>query len=175
VAIGLVAVALITILGFLAATTHSAAGLNDSQGRASLGGSIQCELDRLKDSLGLAGLASLVPPGGSPSPLELVGTPDGLRVRCVDAADPSANRSLSDPALPGIARRDRYFLIELTRMPGLETQADSGFVVMSARCTWPNELPVGQLTSASEWDADPACEVPAGERRVAILSFAVTP
>lgn len=176
VATGLVAVALVAILGLLAATTHSAAELSDGQGTASLGGSIQYELERLKDSHGLAGLAQLVPPSGSTAPLRLMGTRDGLCVRCVDAADPAANRSLRDPALPGIANRDRYFLIELTRLPEWEATADSGFVAVSARCAWPCQLSAGPATpGASEYNADPAHEVPAGERHVAILLFAVPP
>ena len=176
VAIGLVAVSLVAILGLLAATTHSAAELSGAQGSASLGGSIQSELDRLKDSIGLAGLASLVPPSGSAAPLRLVGTRDGLRVRCVDAADPAANRSLGDSVLPGIANRDRYFLIEVTRLPEWETAADSGFVVVNARCSWPYELPLGPATSgAAEYDADQAQVVPVGERHVAVLFFAATP
>jgi len=176
VAIGLVAASLVAVLGLLAATTHSAAELSDAQGGASLGGSVQCELERLKDSLGLAGLAHLVLPSGSAAPLRLVGTRDGLRVRCVDAADPAANRSLCDPVLPGIANRDRFFLIELTRLPEWETADDSGFVAVSARCAWPYELPLGPATpGASECDADPAREVPAGERHVTLLLFAVTP
>jgi type II secretory pathway pseudopilin PulG len=176
VAIGLVAVSLVAILGLLAATTHSAAELSGAQGSASLGGSIQSELDRLKDSIGLAGLARLVPPSGSAAPLRLVGTRDGLRVRCVDAVDPAANRSLGDSVLPGIANRDRYFLIEVTRLPEWETAADSGFVVVNARCSWPYELPLGPATSgAAEYDADQAREVPVGERHVVVLFFAATP
>lgn len=176
VAVGLVAASLVAVLGLLAATTHSAAELSDAQGGASLDGSVQGELERLKDSLGLAGLSRLVPPGGSTTPLRLVGTRDGLRVRCVDPADPAANRSLCDPALPGIANRDRYSLIELTRLPEWETGADSGFVAVCARCTWPYELPLGAATpGASECDADPVREVPAGERHVTLLLFAVTP
>ena len=176
VAIGIVAVSLVAILGLLAATTHSAAGLGDAQGGASLGGSIQCELDRLEDHLGLPGLAGVVPPGGSTAPLRLVGMRDGLCVRCADALDPVANRPLNDPAIPGIARRDRYYLIELTRLPEWETATDSGFVAICARCSWPYELPIGPATpGVSECDADPAREVPASERHVTILLFAVTP
>jgi hypothetical protein len=78
--------------------------------------------------------------------------------------------------MPGIARRDRYYLIELTRLPEWETATDSGFVAICARCTWPYELPVGPATAGvSECDVDPAREVPAGQRQVMILLFAVTP
>jgi prepilin-type N-terminal cleavage/methylation domain-containing protein len=176
VAIGLIAVSLVAILGLLAATTHSAAELSDAQGSASLGGSIQCELDRLRNSAGLAKLEQIVPPSGSAAPLRLVGTRDGLRVCCLDAADPAANRSLRDPVLSGIANRDRYYLIEATRLPEWETVADSGFVVVNARCTWPYELPLGPATpGATEVDADPAREVPVEERHVLVLMFAVTP
>jgi hypothetical protein len=176
VAIGLVAGALLAILGLLAATTSSTAESEDAQGIASLGGSIQCELERLKNSIGLASLAGLVPAGGSATPLRLVGTRDCLRVLCVDPVDPAANRPLSDPALPGIAERDRFFLVELTRVPDLEAAVESGFIAVSARCTWPCELPTGPATpGASEFDVDPARAVPAADRHVAILQIAVTP
>jgi hypothetical protein len=176
VAIGFVAASLVAVLGLLAATTHSSSELSDAQGRACLGGSVQCELERLKDSLGFAGLASAVPPSGSTVPLRLVGTRDGLRVRCAEAADPAANRSLCDPVLSGIANRDRFFLLELTRLPEWETAPDAGFVAVSVRCSWPYKLPVGPATpGASDCDADPAREVPASERHVTILLFAVTP
>ena len=176
VAIGFVAASLVAVLGLLAATTHSSSELSDAQGRACLGGSVQCELERLKDSLGFAGLASAVPPSGSTVPLRLVGTRDGLRVRCAEAADPAANRSLCDPVLSGIANRDRFFLLELIRLPEWETAPDAGFVAVSVRCSWPYKLPVGPATpGASDCDADPAREVPASERHVTILLFAVTP
>lgn len=175
VAIGLLAGALVAILGLAAATIHSAAELSDAQGCASLGGSVQCELERLKDSLGLAGLARLVPTSGSTAPLRLAGTRDGLRVRCIDAVDPAADRSPRDSTLPGIANRDRFFLIEVTRLREWEA-ADSGFVAVSARCSWPYKLPLGPATpGAPEFDTDPACEVPAGGRRVMLLLFAVSP
>jgi hypothetical protein len=176
VAIGLVAASLVAVLGLLAATTRSAAELGDAQGRASLGCSVQCELERLKESLGFAGLARAVLPGGSSMPLQLVGTRDGLRVRCADPADPAANRSPSDPVLPGIANRDRFFLIELTRLPGWESAADPGFIAICARCSWPYELPIGPATTGvADGSADPAREVPANERHVTLLLFAVTP
>jgi type II secretory pathway pseudopilin PulG len=176
VAIGLVAASLVAVVGLLAATTHSAAELNDAEGCASLGGSVQCELVRLKDSLGFAGLARLVPLSGSGAPLRLVGTRDCLRVHCIDAADPAADRSLCDPVCPGIANRDRFFLIELTRLPGWETAADSGIIAVGARCSWPYELPLGPATPGlSNCGADPAREVPTGERHVDLLVFAVTP
>jgi hypothetical protein len=174
VAIGLVGVSLVTTLGLLAATTRSAADLNDSQGSASLGGSIQAELDRLKDSLGLAGLANLVPLSGAGIPLRLVGTRDGLRVRCVDAVDAAANRSQEDSVLPGIADRDRYYLIEVTREA--EWGADPGFVVLNARCAWPYELPVGPAPpGAAEQNAAAVREVPAADRHVMVQCLAITP
>lgn len=176
VAIGLVAVAVVALLGLLAATVHSAAGLGDAEGGASLGGSVQCELERLRDSHGLAGLAGLVPLAGSPAPLRLAGTRDGLRVRCLDAADPAADRSPSDPVLPGIAARNCWFLIELTRIKELDTSGDAGFLAVCARCSWPYKLPLGPAApNASDGDADPPAEVPAAERQVMILLSGVAP
>ena len=176
VAIGLVGASLVALTGLLSTTTHSAAALDDAHGLDSLGASIQCELDRLKDSLGMAGLAALVPAGGAATPLQLVGARDGLYARRADAADPAANRPLHDPVLPGIANRDRYFLIEVTHLPDSGSADNAGLVMVSARCSWPYKIPVGPATpGASEFNTDPARELPAAGRSVLILQFAVTP
>jgi len=175
VAVGLLSFALVAILGLMAATTRSAADLGDADGLASLGASIQCELERIKASSGFSEFADLVPADGSTEPLLLAGTRDGLRVLRADGADPAASRSLDNPALPGIAVRDRFYLIELTRLAEPAT-ADAGFVALRARCSWPYEIPAGpQTAGAAEYDTDPAREVPANQRRVALFNYAIRP
>ena len=176
VAVGLLSFALVAILGLLSATTRSAADLAETEGVASLGMSVQCELERIKASVGLGGLAGLAPAGGSAAPLRLVGTRDGLRVLRADGANPAANHRLDAAVLPGVANRDRFYLIELVRLAEPDAATDAGFIVLGARCSWPYMIPTGPpAPGATEFDADPAREAPAGERRVAIFNFAIRP
>jgi hypothetical protein len=176
VAVGLLSFALVAIIGLMSATTRSATDLAEAEGIPSLGAGVQCELERIKASVGLDGLAGLVPAGGSTAPLRFVGTRDGLRILRADGADPAAGHPLDDAVLPGIANRDRFYLIELVRLEEPDAGADAGFIALGARCSWPYKLPAGPPTpGATECDADPAREVPANERRVAILNFAIRP
>jgi hypothetical protein len=106
----------------------------------------------------------------------LVATRDGLRVLRSDGVDPAADRALNDPVLPGIANRDRYYLIEVTQLAGLEYLPGAGFLALSVRVTWPHLLAAGPLTpGATTVGEDPTHEVPRNERTVAIYNFAVRP
>jgi type II secretory pathway pseudopilin PulG len=176
VAVGLLAFALVAILGLMSSTTRSAADVTEAEGLASLGASVQRELERIEASIGLRGLAELLPAGDPAAGLRLVGTRDGLRVLRADGADPAANHSLVDPALPGIANRDRFFLIELARLAEPAADGDAGFIALGARCSWPYEIPTGPPTpGATDCNFDPAREVPVNERRVVIFNLAVRP
>jgi type II secretory pathway pseudopilin PulG len=175
-AIGILAVALIAVLGLMVATVRSGGAITDVDAVARLGENIQGELERLQASLGLAGVTDLIAPRGSGRPLCLVATRSGQHVRCADDAYPAANRVLNDPLLPGIANRDRYFLIEVSQSPGLEAAPASGFLAVSARIAWPYQLPMGPPTpGATAWDADPARKVPANERNLVIFNCALRP
>ena len=114
-ALGVLALAVISLLAFLASAAGAEGEMADAQAAASLGGPVQAELERLQAELGFDGLAAAVPPAGSPAPLRLVATRDGRRALRADGAAAAADRPLNDPTLPGIARRDRYFLVEITR------------------------------------------------------------
>ncbi len=176
VAIGLSALAVVACLGMIAATARSGSEIVDAQVVGRLGGSIQDELERLQTELGLDGLAAAVPAAGSPAPLQLVATRDGARVRCADGSMAAADRPLDDPVLPGMARRDRYFLIELTQSSDLPAAPERGFVAVSALVTWPHCLPGGNATpGATAADADAARELPRSERGWLVLNFALPP
>jgi hypothetical protein len=176
VAIGLSALAMIACLGMIAATARSGSEIGDAQVVGRLAGSIQDELERLQTELGLDGLAAAVPAAGSPAPLQLVATRDGSRALCAGGPMGAADRPLDDPALPGIARRDRYFLIELTQSPDLPAVPESGFVAVNALVTWPYCLPGGKATpGATAADADAARELPRNERGWLVLNFALPP
>jgi hypothetical protein len=176
VAIGILAVTLIAVLGLLASSTRPAGEIADVHVAARLGENIQDELERLKASLGLVGLAAMVPTRGSTTPLQLVATRDGRRVLRADGAAPAAGHALNDPVQPGIANRDRYYLVEVTQQLDLPYASGAGFLAVSVRVTWPYRLPMGPPTpEATAVDADPAREVPANERRWAVFNFALRP
>ncbi len=175
-AFGVLALAAIALLAFLAASGSVEEEIADAQAAACLGGPIQRELERLRTELGLDGLAAAVSPAGSPAPLRLVATRDGRRVLRADGAGAAADHPLDDPALPGIAHRDRYFLIEVTRQLDLPEAPDAGFLAVSAVVHWPFRVPVGPATpGAVAVDADGAREAPAEARSWLVLSFAIPP
>jgi len=175
-AIGILAVTLVAMLGLLASSTHPAGEIADVHVAARLGENIQDELERLKASLGLVGLAAMVPTRGSTTPLQLVATRDGRRVLRADGAAPAAGHALNEPVQPGIANRDRYYLVEVTQQLDLPYASGAGFLAVSVRVTWPYRLPMGPPTpEATAVDADPAREVPANERRWAVFNFALRP
>lgn len=175
-AIGILAIAVAALLGFMAAAAGAEGEIADARAAAGLGGSIQAELERLRSELGFEGLAAAVPAAGSPAPLRLVAPRDGRRALRADGAAPAADRPLADPALPGIARRDRYFLIEVTRQLDLPAGPDAGFLAVNALIRWPFSQPVGPATpGAAAVDADGARETPAEARSWLVLNFAVPP
>jgi type II secretory pathway pseudopilin PulG len=176
VAIGILAVTLIAVLGLLASSTRPVGEIADGHVAARLGENIQDELERLKAGLGLDGLATIVPAGGSAAPLQIVATRDGRRVLRADGADPAAGQALNDPVRPGIANRDRYYLAEVTQQLDLPYAPGAGFLAVSVRVTWPYRLPAGPPTpEAAAVDADPAREIPVNARRWAVVNFALRP
>jgi len=175
-ALGVLALAVISLLAFLASAAGAEGEMADAQAAASLGGPVQAELERLQAELGFDGLAAAVPPAGSPAPLRLVATRDGRRALRADGAAAAADRPLNDPTLPGIARRDRYFLVEITRQLDLPDGPAAGFVAVSAMVRWPYLLPAGPATpGATAADADGAREAPEPLRSWLVLNLAVPP
>lgn len=176
VAIGILAVTLATVLGLTGSTMRSAGAAADVAVAARLGANIRSELERLKADLGLSGMATMVPPGGSAAPLQLVATRDGRHMLRSDGAAPAAGRALNDPVLPGIALRERYYLAEVTQQLDLPHAPEAGFLALSVRVTWPYRLPVGPATpDATAVDADAGREVPRNERSVTVFNFVLRP
>lgn len=168
-AIGILAGTVVALLGLLAAQSRSIEAIDDAHAAARLGENIQQELERLKIDLGLDGLAALVP-------LQLAGTRDGRRMLRADGAAPAADRPLNDPSLPGIALRDRYFLVEVTRQTDLPYAPGGGFLAVTARITWPYRLPDGPPSpDATDPADDPSRIAPLAERGIVILHFALRP
>jgi prepilin-type N-terminal cleavage/methylation domain-containing protein len=176
VALGVLAVILATLGSLYGPATATAAGIADRQTAARLGDSLQCELERLQAELGFERLALTIPGAESGAALRLVAVRDGRRILRADGAAPAADRPLDDGTLPGIAQRDRYFLIEVTQQIDLPYAPGAGFLAVSARVTWPYKLPVGPATAGeTRPEGDPAREVPAGEREWTIVNLALRP
>jgi hypothetical protein len=106
---------------------------------------------------------------------------DGERVLLLD--DPGggapADRALDDPTLPGMAERDRYFIISLGRQTGdLAYSSISGFLALRANVSWAYQRPVGPrsaTTVASGAGADGFRSVPPSDRRTISYYFAIKP
>ncbi|MDD2765677.1 MAG: prepilin-type N-terminal cleavage/methylation domain-containing protein [Opitutaceae bacterium] len=176
VAIGILALMLIAGLGLLAVSARSGGDGFDADATVRLGENVQGELERLKHGADLAGLAAIIPPSGAATPLRLVATRDGRRVLRCDGAAPAADRALDDPAQPGIAVRDRYYLLEVEQQLDLPYVPDAGFLAVSVRVTWPYQVPTGPaVPDATAADASPAREVPENERRATVFHFALRP
>jgi len=176
VAIGILAVTLVAVLGLAGSTMRSAGAAADRAVAARLGANVRSELEQLKADLGMSGLAAIVPRGGAAAPLQLVATRDGRRMLRADGAAAAANHALNDPVQPGIARRDRYFLAEVTQQLDLPYASDAGYLALTVRVSWPGVLPVGPATpGATAVDADAAREVPLRERTIVFFNFALRP
>lgn len=176
VALGVLALMLpfaLALFGTLAGVGRDGA---DAETAARLAGSVQDELERLRGELGWEGLAAAIPPAGSAVPLRLVAARDGLHLLRADGEAPPADHRLDDNVLPGIARRDRYFLVEVTQSPDLPYNPGAGFLTANVRITWPHRLPAGPASSgAVAVDADPSIEAPRERRHWLVVTLALRP
>jgi len=176
VAIGILALMLTTGFGLMAVSARWGGDSLDADAAGRLGEIIPDELERLKAGPDLAGLAAIIPPGGSGAPLRLVATRDGRRVLPCDGAAPAADRALNDPVQPGIAVCDRYYLIEVEQQLDLPYVPDAGFLAVSVRVTWPYQVPAGPpVSGATSTDASPAREVPGNERSASLFHYVFRP
>lgn len=175
-ALGLVAVTMVALLGLLTASLRAPGEIADARIAAQMSGCIQEELERLQTVAGLDGLAASIPAAGSTAPLRLVAPHTGRIALCADGAAPAADRALDDAVQPGIALRDRFFLVEMWQSPDMPYRPGEGYLVVSAVVAWPYRLAVGPATpGAARYDADPWREVPPDERRTLTLIFALRP
>jgi len=168
VAAGILAGVLVAILGLAAFVERSGGEIADMQTIAGLGEAIEEELERLEAERGFAGMAALTNPG-----VILVASHKGDFVRCAGGESPAADRPADDPELCGIARRDRYFLIKITQVQGLEYRDGDCALALSARMEWPYLLPAAPIAGGSAGDA--AREVPETVRNIAVIHFVLNP
>src|SRR5690606_33124426 len=106
-------------------------------------------------------------------------TPDGSRVLRgpdpeleEDSTDFAVNRDLLEKDTPGIAQRDRYFLITL-RLAAQFDASSSGSLPISARIEWPYRLPGGPSSGTSAPLEDPSIPVEEALRQSFTTFFAM--
>jgi prepilin-type N-terminal cleavage/methylation domain-containing protein len=170
VAVGVFAVGIVAVLGLLSPVSRSVAAVADRDKAAQLGDAIQTELARLRDSqtataslTKLDVFAALVPAGGT---LNLVASRDGAHaIRESDAGNDTVTGSP-----PGIAKRDRYFLVVVSRQPSpLGDYTDgSGFLALTLTVKWPYQIATGA-------GADDATAADLTQASVLILNTALSP
>jgi hypothetical protein len=142
VAVGIVAVTVVSLAVMLAAGSRVAADNSARHQAAQLGDAVAVELMRLRDALAVEGsadplelLVENIPPSGSTSSLRLVGSRDGLRVvRETDADDP----------VMGLPSRERFFRVEVRQLGGsLGFRAGAGFLAVAASVQWSGQWEAG--------------------------------
>ena len=147
VATGVLGLSVVATMALQTAIHRSSSEVTDQSRAASFGDSITVELTRIRDREarrsggdGNNTLADLIAPAAGTG-LRLVASRDGSRlIDEVDADDPAR----------GVARGDRYYLIEVSpQPPPLDYAAGAGFLAASCRVRWPYRLPTGADLSRS--------------------------
>jgi type II secretory pathway pseudopilin PulG len=170
VAVGIFAVAVLSIVGLLLPNTKSVADSIDADVAQRLGENIQFELARY----GFANVAAALPaPYNANRKIYMVATKDGSRVlvtgedpfqawsdtygtydpesagnyNTVASTETAENALITDSSPgnpPGIAFRDRFFLIEVSWPDGHpQYKTNVGFMPLNVRLLWPYRLPNG--------------------------------
>lgn len=179
VATAVFATAIFAIIGLMNPLSKNVSDVIDSETASRLADSIQAELSRIgwAQAIDSGFLLKLDP--SSPNPIQLVANTRGDRVRLllVESGSPPADNELNHATLPGIADRDRYFLITLSRVVAFNS-ANSGSLTVRARVEWPYQIAAGPATgtvNAHGDGADPFIRTTAGERQNSSYFFALAP
>jgi prepilin-type N-terminal cleavage/methylation domain-containing protein len=167
IAVAIFAGAIVVIIGLFGPLNRSIGEVADNGRAARLADGINVELMRLRDTQSttsgskLDALATLVANGAV---LNLVASADGSRV--IRESD-----AVNDPLTgtpPGIATRDRYYLIEVRMQPAPlnYTAGTSTFLALTATVSWPYQVATGPTTS-----------IPSvvSERQSLLFNYALTP
>lgn len=180
VAAAIFAGAIVAVVGLLSPLSRRVGNVVDSETAARLCTSIQAELDRNPVDV-VAAQTSPDAGTGEARTITLVVSSDGRRGRLWQSGGGGpADNALDDAALPGIAERDRYFLVTIGRadetvyVPGV-----SGSLAVRAHVVWPFRIPTGPATDGQTESAgpgaDPSVETPEGERQSIVYFFALRP
>lgn len=173
IATAVFATTIVAIMALMAPLNRATTHVLEAEVAGRLVETIEGELARL----GFQVIAGAIAPD---DPLFLYATADGSRVlRGPDVsneATPSpfaVDNNLLDDDPPGIAQRDRYFLITV-RQATLNFDTDaSSTLPLSAQITWPYRLPTGPATSTSSPQNDPSTLVDDTLRQSFTTFFAV--
>jgi prepilin-type N-terminal cleavage/methylation domain-containing protein len=167
VASGLLAVAVVAVLGLQGALNRSLADVADRSRAAGLGDAIEVELRRLREmpvpqsQFGrLDALARLISASDGPDPLRLVASRDGTQVIRESDADV--------PGL-GVEPRARFFLVEVRQQPAPLNYAEgAGYLALTLTVSWPYQPAAGPGAAGSSAAAGQ-------ERSTLVLNTALTP
>jgi type II secretory pathway pseudopilin PulG len=151
ISIAIFALTIVALVAMLAPVSRDTDRIRDSETASRLASSIERELNRLNFE---TVRSSTVPPNS----LYLVATRDGSRVlrTGINLNDPTtqpgspraAENNLDTGTPPGIADRDRYFLIEVRRFPAGDpalqvANPSQGNLPLIVTISWPFRLPQG--------------------------------
>ncbi len=132
IAVGIFAVAVVSILGLLPALVRPAGESADLLAAQRLAGPVEIELGRLAAS-NFDALVAAVPVMSEPlqNGFSLVGARDGLRLR-------SLNNGFAAGS-PELAQGEQYFFVEVWQFPQPDLRYDgaSGLLAVHVRVSWP--------------------------------------
>lgn len=156
-AVGLLAFTIVAVVGLLGATGRSVSDVEDSTTAAQIADAVQEEFQRM----GFQDLVDL------PVPISLYGSATGDRVVLSGAT------YANDPDAGGIAPRDRYYDIRVTRAGGRLTYNPnfSGFVALRVEVRWPHNIPTGP--GPNDFQAYVRTAEDEARQRVAVYHMAV--
>jgi len=177
VAVGVLALGLVAIVALMVPSAGRSADVSDAATAARLVEGINQELSRLtfetvRDAVVGEG-------GGEDETVWLVATRDGSRImrsgRTPEEANPKgwdAENDLDEMILPGIAQRDRYFLVVLSRLPTTDTDplhytTAKGFLSLKVTVSWPYLVPAdeGDYEETASWNDPRVAGIEVDENR----------
>lgn len=186
VALGVFAVAIVSVIGLLAPTARAVSTVIETDVAQRLAGNVNLELQRY----GFLQVANGLP--NATSRIYLVANRKGDRV-LVTGEDPftgvvatpsmPAEHKLAASATPGnppgMALRDRYYLVEVRRATTPVLTDDAASIPLSIRISWPYRLPQGPVTeTADDYNDDPSTFLDpfsSSDRSLLLLNVALTP
>lgn len=173
-AVGIFAASIVAVIGLMSPMTKRVEDVLDAEVASRLSNTIESELQRL----GFAWAATTVPAAGAEAaPIRLFADASASRIRLSGAAADAPLRGVDEP---GIAERDRYFLIEVRQLAAPFAYVDgvSGSVAVQSRVTWPYQVPAAPGSStaiATGPGADDFSPVPDGSRSSLTYFFSIRP
>ncbi|MBE2216391.1 MAG: prepilin-type N-terminal cleavage/methylation domain-containing protein [Opitutaceae bacterium] len=180
VATAIFAVAIVAVVGLLSPMNQRVSDVVDSEIASRVCATIQSELERNP----VDAVAEQTAPDagtGAARSITLVLSSDGRRGRLWEpGVGGPADNPLDDAAVPGIAERDRFFLVTIGRADATAYASGvSGSLGLRAQVVWPFRIPDGPETAgqtvAAGPGADSSIEVPPNQHQVMNFFFTLRP